>query len=120
MTGINGSGPLIEGLIKTGLSRNAAKVLVYISMHQGTTSESIEGDMRLRQPDVSVSVQDLYGRGWLGRVSVKRVGKGRPKYVYSLSKPFRDIISEIESTEMEKIREIEENIKGMKSISFNN
>lgn len=109
---------IIEGLIKTGLSKSSAKVLVYIALNQGTTSENIERDMSLRQPDVSVSVQDLYGRGWLSRVSVKRIGKGRPKYIYNLSKPFRDIVDEIEKSELEKINGIEDNIRELKGSSL--
>lgn len=115
MTNGNGDSEFVtERLIRTGMNKNSAKVLVYIALNQGTTSENIERDMNLRQPDVSVSVQDLYKRGWLSRVSVKRLGKGRPKYIYNLSKPFRDIVDEIGREEMEKIKEIEENIRGLK------
>jgi predicted transcriptional regulator len=106
---------VIKALMNTGMSRNTAKVFTYIAMNKGTTSEKIEREMCLRQPDVSVSVQDLYSRGWLNRVSIKGTGKGRPKYLYTLSKPFKDIVSEIERTEKEKIKEIESNIKDMKS-----
>lgn len=106
---------VVSALVNTGISRNSAKVLVYISMNEGATSENIERDMSLRQPDVSVSVQDLYGRGWLSRVSVKKVGKGRPKYIYNLSKPFRDIVDEIEISETERIKEIRSNIEDLKS-----
>jgi len=102
---------VIASLVNTGMSRNTAKVFVYIATNPNTTSETIEREMRLRQPDVSVSVQDLYSKGWLSRVSVKGTGKGRPKYIYTLSKPFRDIVAEIERSEMEKIAAIEANIK---------
>lgn len=115
---LNGNDQTVTALMNTGLSKNSAKVLVYITLNQGTTSENIERDMNLRQPDVSVSVQDLYSRGWLSRVSVKRAGKGRPKYIYNLSKPFRDIVSEIERGEMEKIKEMEENIKKLRNSSL--
>lgn len=106
---------VIRALVSTGLSRNSAKVLVYISMNEGATSENIERDMTLRQPDVSVAVQDLYTKGWLSRISVKKVGKGRPKYIYNLSKPFRDIVDEIETSEMKRIKDIEMNISSLKS-----
>lgn len=106
---------VITALVNTNMSRNTAKVLVYIATNHGTTSENIERDMCLRQPDVSVSVQDLYTKGWLSRVSVKGTGKGRPKYIYTLSKPFKDIVTEIETTELDKIKAIEANIKEIRS-----
>ena len=106
---------VITALINTGMSRNTAKVFSYIAMNKGTTSEKIEREMCLRQPDVSVSVQDLYSRGWLNRVSIKGTGKGRPKYLYTLSKSFRDIVAELEKAEKEKIRAIESNIKDLKA-----
>jgi len=106
---------VIKALINTGMSKNTSKVFTYIAMNKGTTSEKIEREMCLRQPDVSVSVQDLYSKGWLNRVSIKGTGKGRPKYLYTLSKPFKEIVTEIEKAEKDKIKEIESNIKDMKS-----
>jgi len=106
---------VIKALVNTGMSRNTSKVFTYIAMNKGTTSEKIEREMCLRQPDVSVSVQDLYSKGWLNRVSIKGTGKGRPKYLYTLSKSFKDIVSEIEKAEKDKIKQIESNIKDMKS-----
>jgi Predicted transcriptional regulator len=112
----DGSGDqMITALMSTGMKKNTSKVLVFIALNSGTTSENIERAMRLRQPDVSVSVQELYDLGWLGRVSVRGTGKGRPKYVYTLSKPFSEIVDEIEKSEKEKILKIEENLKQMRS-----
>ena len=112
----DGSGDqMIAALMSTGMKKNTSKVLVFIALNSGTTSENIERAMRLRQPDVSVSVQELYDLGWLGRVSVRGTGKGRPKYVYTLSKPFSEIVNEIEKSERDKIKKIEENLKQMRS-----
>ena len=105
----------IAALLNAGMKRNSAKVLVYIALNSGTTSENVERAMRLRQPDVSVSVQELYDNGWLGRVSVRGTGKGRPKYVYTLSKPFGAIIEEVAAKEMKKITEIEANLKKLRA-----
>ena len=112
---INDRDFVITALINTGMSRNTAKVFTYIATNKGTTSEKIEREMCLRQPDVSVSVQDLYSRGWLNRVSIKGTGKGRPKYLYTLSKAFKDIVAELEKAEKEKIKSIEANIKDLKA-----
>ena len=112
----DGSGDqMIAALMSTGMKKNTSKVLVFIALNSGTTSENIERAMRLRQPDVSVSVQELHDLGWLGRISVRGTGKGRPKYVYTLSKPFSEIVNEIEKSEKDKIRKIEENLKQMRS-----
>jgi len=112
----DGSGDqMITALMSTGMKKNTSKVLVFIALNSGTTSENIERAMRLRQPDVSVSVQELYDLGWLGRVSVRGTGKGRPKYVYTLSKPLSEIVNEIEKGEKEKIKKIEENLRQMRS-----
>ena len=105
----------ITALLNAGMKRNSAKVLVFIALNSGTTSENVERAMRLRQPDVSVSVQELYENGWLGRVSVRGTGKGRPKYVYTLSKPFGAIIDEIAEKEKKKIADIESNLKKLRS-----
>src|SRR5438034_223840 len=56
---------LVDLLIETGLSRNIAKTLVFLSKRDETTSVEIEKATGLRQPEVSIAMQELRRREWL-------------------------------------------------------
>lgn len=108
---------LIDRLYQTGMNKNVAKTLVFIVKEGETKSREIESGTGLRQPEVSVAVNDLMENDWITKDEVKKEGKGRPVHHYTLSKDFNDIISEIEEKEKEKVKEIEENIEEMKSFA---
>ena len=108
---------LIDRLIKAGLQKNVAKTLVYIAGEEETKSREIESDMRLRQPEVSISMQIIRERGWVTKRDIKKEGKGRPVHAYSLRKDFEEIISEIEEEQRQKIEEIEDNLNKIKELA---
>ncbi len=54
-------------LIETGLSRNIAKTLVFLSKREETTSVEIEKATGLRQPEVSIAMQELRRRRWVDK-----------------------------------------------------
>ncbi len=108
---------LIDRLYQTGMNKNVAKTLVFIVKEGETKSREIESGTGLRQPEVSVAVNDLMENDWITKDEVKKEGKGRPVHHYTLSKDFSDIISEIEEKEKEKVEEIEENIQEIKDLT---
>src|SRR3989304_2722990 len=57
---------LVDLLMETGMARNLAKTLVFLSKRDETTSVEIEKATGLRQPEVSIAMQDL-----------RRLGGGR-------------------------------------------
>ena len=107
---------LVDRLIKTGLNKNVAKTLVYISGRDEIKSREIESEIGLRQPEVSIAMQDLREKEWVTKRDIKKEGKGRPVHAYSLEKSLKEIIGEIEEEEKEKISEIEENIEKIKKL----
>ena len=53
-------------LTRMGLKRSVAAVLVYLSSGQERTSRDIEHGADLSQPEVSLALGYLTGRGWVG------------------------------------------------------
>src|SRR5437899_5826362 len=80
---------LVDLLIETGLSRNIAKTLVFLSKRDETTSVEIEKATGLRQPEVSIAMQELRRRKWVDKRDIKKEGKGRPVHSYRLNAPCR-------------------------------
>ena len=108
---------IIDRLIFTGMSKNLAKTLVFLSKREETTSVQIEKATGLRQPEVSLAMQELRRRGWVNKRDIKKEGKGRPVHAYHLSKSFSRIISTIKKEEDKKIERIVKNMNELHSLT---
>jgi predicted transcriptional regulator len=108
---------LVELLMRTGLSKNMAKTLVFLRKKEETTSVEIESATSLRQPEVSIAMQELRRRKWVSKRDIKKEGKGRPVHSNKLSLPFDKIIETVESEERKKMESIENNIKQLKELA---
>ncbi len=107
---------LVDKLIEAGLQKNIARTLVFVAGRDETKSRDIEDATNLRQPEVSIAMQDLRERGWVTKRDIKKEGKGRPVHGYRLDNPIEEIIKEIEEKERERIKEIEENLEQIKKL----
>ena len=101
---------LVELLMNTGMPKNVAKTLVFLRKKEETTSVEIEISTALRQPEVSIAMQELRRRKWVMKRDIKKEGKGRPVHAYKLSIPFDKIIEALEKEERKRMERIEENI----------
>jgi predicted transcriptional regulator len=108
---------LVDLLMRTGLSKNMAKTLVYLRKKEEVTSVEIESATGLRQPEVSIAMQDLRRRKWVTKRDIKKEGKGRPVHSNKLAVPFDKIIDLIEAEERKKIEVIESSIKQLKELA---
>jgi predicted transcriptional regulator len=108
---------LVDLLIDTGLSKNVAKTLVFLSKREETTSVEIEKATGLRQPEVSIAMQELRRRKWVEKRDVKKEGKGRPVHAYKLSLSWSEILAQLDRDEQAKLERIESNRRKLKSFS---
>lgn len=104
----------VELLMRTGLSKNVARALVFLSNREETTSVDIEKATGLRQPEVSIAMQELRRRKWVEKRDIKKEGKGRPVHAYRLALSFDDIVDEIAREEKRKIEEIQGTVRQLK------
>ena len=105
----------VELLTRTGLPKNVAKSLVFLSTRDETASVEIEKATGLRQPEVSIAMQELRRRRWVDKRDIKKEGKGRPVHSYRLSLPWSEILAHIDREEQAKIDRIEANRKKLKA-----
>ena len=106
---------LVDLLLETGIPRNLARTLVFLSKRDETTSVEIEKATGLRQPEVSIAMQELRRRKWVEKRDIKKEGKGRPVHAYRLSLSWADILAQVDREEQAKIDRIEANRKKLKS-----
>ena len=85
-----------EILSNVGLKNNEARVLVVLFKADNLTSRAIERIVDLRQPEVSIAINQLISRKWAHISSLITEKKGRPVKVYSLSLSIDVILDQIE------------------------
>lgn len=89
-------------LIKIGMKRNVAKVLVYLAHTPEATSRDIERGTDLRQPEVSIAMAAMIEQKWVENRESKAENKGRPVKIYRLAMPISEIMDVIEKEKQEQ------------------
>jgi len=102
---------LVGALSATGMPKGIARTLALLSTAgDWVTSQDIERETRLRQPEVSIAVRELLGRGWLARDAVKVGAKGRPVYTFKIAVDLRQVYDDLRASESERIDAITGNL----------
>ncbi|TLZ51274.1 MAG: ArsR family transcriptional regulator [Methanobacteriota archaeon] len=96
------------------MPKNVAKALVFLATREETTSVEVEKATGLRQPEVSIAMQELRRRRWVDKRDLKKEGKGRPVHAYRLTTPFGEIVEAIAREERRKVEEIQGTLRRLK------
>ena len=75
---------LAEALQRLGAKRVEAALVASLAEGEALGTRDIVEKTGLRQPEVSVGMQELRQRHWVAFDAVPRVGKGRPMHRYRL------------------------------------
>ena len=106
---------LIELLVGSGMAKNLAKTLVVLAKREETTSVEIEKATGLRQPEVSIAMQELRALGWVEKRDIKKEGKGRPVHSYHLAVPFGTIVESLTRDAKKRLDAIEDNLRRLRA-----
>ena len=93
-----------------GMPKNLAKTLMFISQVEECKSAEVEQGADLRQPEVSVAMQEMRRRGWVKKRDLKKKGKGRPVHVYKLTKNLPTIMKTFEGEKMKQVEVIKSDL----------
>ena len=107
---------IIDIFTELGMPKNLAKTLMYISQVEECRSAEIERGASLRQPEVSVAMQQLQQRGWIDKRDLKKKGKGRPVHIYSLTSPIDNIVKDFEKEKMQQVNGIKQDLSDLKKL----
>lgn len=107
----------LELLFRAGLSKVGARTLILIAMNGHLQSVDIESALNVGQSGVSSAIRELTVRGWIRTEVISTQSKGRPRHVYMLSKPFSDIVDEIENVCEGEISEIHRGVNELRRIA---
>ena len=106
----------VELFTDLGMPRNLAKTLMFISQVDECKSSEVEQGADLRQPEVSVAMQELRRRGWAEKRDLKKKGKGRPVHIYTLTKKLPDILNTFEQEKMKQVETIRKDLTDLQSM----
>ena len=101
---------VVELFTDLGMPKNLAKTLMYISQVEECRSADVEQGADLRQPEVSVAMQELRRRGWAKKRDIKKKGKGRPVHLYKLTQDLNNILKSFEKEKLKEIENIREDL----------
>ena len=106
----------VELFTDLGMPRNLAKTLMFISQVDECRSAEVEQGADLRQPEVSVAMQEMRRRGWAKKRDLKKKGKGRPVHIYKLTRPLPDILNNFEEEKMKQVETIKKDLTDLQSM----
>jgi len=108
---------VVEVLKRVGIPKNEAKFLFYLFNKSEVFARGIEIGADLRQPEVSNAAKWLVNKKLIKFAAVKKTGgKGRPLFVYSLSKPNDEIVEIIDNMFIARIHLLESDMKKFETL----
>jgi predicted transcriptional regulator len=108
---------IIELFRRINVSRPIALTLACLAKGREISSQNIEMQSGLRQPEVSLAMRYLHNNDWIEyREEKKSKGKGRPVKIYRLTVPMNQIISKLEEEIIAESRLVLRNIELLKKI----
>lgn len=107
---------IIKVFSDLGMPKNLAKTLLYISEVDECRSSEIEHGADLRQPEVSVAMQQLQDKGWIVKRDLKKKGKGRPVHIYKLSSSIDEIVKSFEKEKTDQIDIVKKDLSELKNL----
>ena len=100
----------VQLFAELGMPKNLAKTLMFISQVEECKSAEVEQGADLRQPEVSVAMQEMRRRGWVKKRDLKKKGKGRPVHIYKLTKKLPVILNSFEQEKMKQVETIKNDL----------
>ena len=106
----------VQLFAELGMPKNLAKTLMFISQMDECRSAEVEQGADLRQPEVSVAMQEMRRRGWAKKRDLKKKGKGRPVHIYKLTKTLPDILKNFEQEKMKEVQTIRSDLGDLQNL----
>ena len=114
-----GDDKAVQLFVNLGMPKNLAKTLMYISQVDECRSADVEVGANLRQPDVSVAMQELRRRGWIKKRDLKKKGKGRPTHIYKSITHLSEVMKDFEQEKLKELETIKNDISELKNLTVN-
>jgi predicted transcriptional regulator len=112
-------GRAIQLFVHLGMPKNLAKTLLYISQFDECKCADVEQGTDMRQPEVSIAMQELRRRGWVKKQDLKKKGKGRPVHIYKTTTDLSEILNVFEQEKLKEVENVKNDLSALKNIIQN-
>ena len=106
----------VQLFVKLGMPKNLAKTLIYISQVDECKCADVEQGADLRQPEVSIAMQELRQRGWVKKRDLKGKGKGRPVHIYKPTTHLSEILNAFGQEKLKEVERVKKDISELKNL----
>jgi len=110
-------GKAVQLFTNLGMPKKLARTLMYISQVEECRSMDVEQAADLRQPEVSLAMQEMRRRGWAKKRDLNKKGKGRPVHVYKLTRNLPEILKSFEKEKLKEVENVKRGISELKNIT---
>ncbi len=110
---------VIQLFAKLGMPKNLVKTLLCVSQFDECKGADVEQGANLRQPEVSIAMQELRRRGWAKKREEKKKGKGRPIHIYTSTADLTEIMTTFEQEKLKEVESVKKDISELKNIIQN-
>jgi predicted transcriptional regulator len=107
---------IIQLFVKLGMPKNLMKTLICLSQFDECKGADIEQGTDLRQPEVSIAMQELQRKGWVKKREEKKKGKGRPVHIYTITTDLTEIMTTFEQEKLKEVESVKKDLLELKNI----
>jgi predicted transcriptional regulator len=106
----------VQLFTELGMPKNLAKTLIYISQVDECKCADVEQGADLRQPEVSIAMQELRRREWVKKRDLKGKGKGRPVQIYKITTHLSEILKNFEQEKLKEVESVKKDLSVLKNL----
>jgi predicted transcriptional regulator len=106
----------VQLFTELGMPKNLAKTLIYISQVDECKSADVEKGADLRQPEVSIAMQELRRREWIKKRDLNKKRKGRPVHIYKCTTHLSEILKTFEREKLKEVESVKKDISELKNL----
>jgi predicted transcriptional regulator len=107
---------ITEALIGLGTPPHVAKVMICLHVHGAASSKILQERCDIRQPEVSLAIQELKKRSLVEINHSEAKGRGRPSHIYDLSEPVALGIGQFVSETEQRIEALQQGVSNLKDL----
>jgi predicted transcriptional regulator len=101
---------MVQLLVSLGAEVNTAKTLMCLHVHGPSKSSELQKRCNLRQPDVSIAINQLNGLNLIEIITTPSGGRGRPSHTYQLSVSLNEALKPFRQQAIERLSVLQEQL----------
>lgn len=104
------SNEMVQLLVSLGAEINTAKTLICLHVHGASKSTDLQKRCNLRQPDVSIAINQLNGLKLIEIITTPSGGRGRPSHTYQLTVSLNEALKPFRQQAIERLSVLQEQL----------